>query len=246
MHTSTLSIILLAYNEAVSIADVAATVVQAVDGVLPDYEILIFNDASTDDTGAIIDRLAAGNPRIRALHNPQNMNVGYCVWRGIELARMQYVCALPGDNDLRADDVIRFLRATGTQDVILSYPQNNGYRKVFRRLISRLFVRLFNQLFHLSVRYFNGPAIVPTAAIRLHPRPTDGFACIAEMVVTLLKTGHRYAELPIAFKATERKGLNLRAFQLRNFVSVASVILRLRRRFAAGTGEPAISTKAPS
>jgi glycosyltransferase involved in cell wall biosynthesis len=50
--------------------DLEATVrsVLAQDGV--ELEVIVINDHSTDGTGAIIDRLAAEDPRVRPMHNP--------------------------------------------------------------------------------------------------------------------------------------------------------------------------------
>ena len=59
------SIIVPARNEERNIAE-ALTSLLNLD--YPDYELLVVNDRSTDRTGAILDSLAAGQPRLRAIH----------------------------------------------------------------------------------------------------------------------------------------------------------------------------------
>jgi len=61
----TLSVIVPACNEADKIAPAAETLL-ALD--YPGLEIVFVDDRSTNGTGAIIDRLAAGDPRARAIH----------------------------------------------------------------------------------------------------------------------------------------------------------------------------------
>jgi len=60
-----LSIIIPARNEAASI-EAAVTSRLAQD--YPDFEVCVIDDRSTDGTGAIVDRLAEGDPRVRAVH----------------------------------------------------------------------------------------------------------------------------------------------------------------------------------
>jgi glycosyltransferase involved in cell wall biosynthesis len=60
-----LSVIVPACNEADTIEAAAATLSQQ---DYPHLEILLVNDRSEDETGTIIDRVAAADPRVRAIH----------------------------------------------------------------------------------------------------------------------------------------------------------------------------------
>jgi hypothetical protein len=60
-----LSVIVPACNEADAIESAAKTLAKQ---DYPHLEIVLINDRSEDETGTIIDRLAAANPRIRAIH----------------------------------------------------------------------------------------------------------------------------------------------------------------------------------
>lgn len=59
------SIIVPARNEERNIAE---ALVSLLNLDYPDYELLAVNDRSTDGTGAILDRLAAGEPRLKVVH----------------------------------------------------------------------------------------------------------------------------------------------------------------------------------
>ncbi len=66
-------------------------------GSFPDFEIIAVDDGSTDGTGAILDRLASVDARVRVLHLP-NRRVSAARNSGLDEARGEYVFFLDGDD----------------------------------------------------------------------------------------------------------------------------------------------------
>ena len=67
------SVIVPCHNEAAQIEEVIA---QLMKSRYPDFEVLAVNDGSSDDTGAILDRLALQWPRLRVVQLPAALQVG--------------------------------------------------------------------------------------------------------------------------------------------------------------------------
>ena len=67
-----------------------------------DFEVIAVDDGSTDGTGAILERLAATNPRVRVVHQanrgPSSARNG-----GLDVARGEYVFFLDGDDTFAPD-----------------------------------------------------------------------------------------------------------------------------------------------
>ena len=62
-------------------------------------EILVSEDASSDGTRALVERLAVGHPdRIRVVLSERNVRSNEVVARGLRAARGRYVCLLDGDD----------------------------------------------------------------------------------------------------------------------------------------------------
>ena len=61
------------------------------------FEILIVNDGSRDQTGAIADQLAAEFDGIRVFHHPRNFGLGQALKTGFAQFRGQYVIVLDID-----------------------------------------------------------------------------------------------------------------------------------------------------
>ena len=71
----------------------------ALTGAPADTELLLVDDGSPDETGALCDELAAGDPRIRALHRP-NGGAGAARNTGLDAARGDWVLFLDADDEL--------------------------------------------------------------------------------------------------------------------------------------------------
>ncbi|MBI5561545.1 MAG: glycosyltransferase family 2 protein [Deltaproteobacteria bacterium] len=189
------------------------------------FEIIIFNDGSTDDTGAVIEGIRERDKSVRVVHNPRNMGFGYNYTEGVRLASNEYVIMVPGDNEIPAEALTRIMRLAGTADIIIPYTANQRARPPARRAISRLFVVIVNTLFGLSLRYYNGTCVIKGALLKRCPLKTWGFAYMAAILVRLLRTGATYAEVGIEIKPRDTG--RSKAFAPKNVISVAKAIITL-------------------
>jgi hypothetical protein len=93
-----LSIVIPACNEAAHLESALMTLVQQ---DYPFFEIIVVNDRSTDATGAIIDRLVARQPRLRAVHIkslPDGwLGKVHALQRGVEIARGEWLLFTDAD-----------------------------------------------------------------------------------------------------------------------------------------------------
>ena len=205
-----------------------------------DYELLLFDDGSTDRTGAIMDELAAADPRhVRVTHNATPRNLGGVYKQGIERARMEYLVMVPGDNENPGAAMQAPFDAIGRADIVLPYPVNSAVRGFARHLVSRVYVGLLNLLFGLHVRYYNGTVIHRTANLKRLSIKTSSFAYQAEILVKLLCAGKSFVEVPIEIEPP-KVGRRSRAFRWKNVVQVGRTLgdlfvdIRVRRLHRVG------------
>lgn len=224
----TISVIIPALNEEKNLPGAVQTVMDALGRDFADFELLIFNDGSTDRTGAVAEELAAQDSRVKVIHNPRNFGLGYNYARGAELAKMEYVTWFPGDNDAPGDGFRITLHAVGSADIVVPFLSNAHVRPWARRVVSAAYIRLLNLLFGLRLRYYNGPAVYRRHHLLRVPIQTSGFACLASTLIRLLRLGLSYVEVPFQTDPTgmRRHGVS-KAFRLRNVVSVGKAIAGL-------------------
>ncbi|WP_122791398.1 glycosyltransferase family 2 protein [Intestinibacillus sp. Marseille-P6563] len=99
-----ISVIMLTYNR-------EALVSRAIESILhqtyPDFEFLIIDNGSTDQSGAIADRYAAQDNRIRVIHRERG-NIGSGRNTGLDAAQGEYITFID-DDDWAEPDFLEFL-----------------------------------------------------------------------------------------------------------------------------------------
>ena len=93
------SVVIPAYNAGPYIGDTLRAVLAQ---TRQDWEAIVVDDCSTDDTGAVVQPFAA-DPRIRYVRQPENLWVLRARYRGTELAIHPRVMLLDADDILRPD-----------------------------------------------------------------------------------------------------------------------------------------------
>ena len=120
------SVIMPAYNAA---AYVEAAIRSVIGQTITDWELIVIDDRSADESYNVIQRLAAEDERIRAFRNPQNMGVARTRNFGIEQACGQFIAFLDSDDIWHADKLEKQLalaKETGAGIVYCSYAIMNA------------------------------------------------------------------------------------------------------------------------
>ena len=220
-----ISIVIPALNEEGNLESTVSDILKSLDNRFESYELLIFNDGSSDQTGPIADRLAANDPHIKAIHNPQNRGLGYNIRKGFEIASKEYVMWYPGDNGMQQKSLAEMFRHAGEADIIIPIIANPEFRSYSRRVISKAYVVLMNFLFGLKLQYYNGVCIYKSESVKRFKTSTQGFSFLAELLVLLIKSGHSYVEIPTFHRLRAHGKSN--AFNWRNLLDVQKTLLRL-------------------
>ncbi|HAZ10459.1 MAG TPA: hypothetical protein DCY56_05065 [Candidatus Omnitrophica bacterium] len=220
-----ISVIVPAYNEEQNIAGAVSAIKAAAANRFSEYEILIIDDASSDNTGSIADKISRENPNVKVFHNSKNMGFGYNYKMGVGLATKDYIGLIPGDNEILEDSIKDIFSCAGKADMVLPYHTNSEERSLLRRSLSGGFTALLNLLFGYKLKYYNGPVVHKREIVTKVRMTTDGFAYQAEIITRLLKAGHSYIE--VGMKIRIRQHGHSKALYPKNVWSVLKTIAKL-------------------
>jgi glycosyltransferase involved in cell wall biosynthesis len=81
------------------------------DQTFRDIELIVVDDASTDNSKAILDELAKKDSRIKVLFNNSNMGPSYSRNRALKIAKGGYICFVDSDDVIRADRLQKMIAA---------------------------------------------------------------------------------------------------------------------------------------
>ncbi|MDB5254662.1 MAG: putative N-acetylgalactosaminyl-diphosphoundecaprenol glucuronosyltransferase [Candidatus Nomurabacteria bacterium] len=123
---SLISVIIPAYNREKYLE---AAVRSVLDQTITDIEVLVIDDASTDTTGSIADRLSQEDSRIRVLHHEQNKLRSGALNTGLDNAKGEYISFLDSDDYYLADKLERQI------NFLESHPQSDGVYGDFEILL---------------------------------------------------------------------------------------------------------------
>lgn len=115
------SVIMPAYNAQPFIEEAIRSVMTQ---TFSDWELLVLDDGSSDETAAIAARLAAEDPRILFLPNEKNMGVARTRNRGFELCQGAYIALLDSDDvwhQEKLEKQLALARETGAELIYSSY-----------------------------------------------------------------------------------------------------------------------------
>ena len=150
-----ISVFFPCYNEAGNITTLVEKTQEVLPQISDDYEIIIVNDGSTDGTGDIADRLAAGSERIKVVHHSKNSGYGSALCSGISAATKDYVFYTDGDGQFSIADIVDVVELMttieGGCDIVSCYRKNRseGVIRKFNSLCWSLLVRL---MFNLPIK----------------------------------------------------------------------------------------------
>lgn len=200
-------VIVPTYNERENIV----RLIQSVLAQDPRIDVLVVDDGSPDGTGAIVDDVAASEPRVFVLHRPRKMGLGTAYLAGFRWAlerAYDYVFEMDADFSHDPGHLPQFLAAIESADVVLGSRYRHGKVTVVNWPIGRLMLSYGANVY---ARFVTGLPLYDATggfkcfrravleAIDLDDVRSNGYAFQIEMSFRAWRKRFRIVEIPIVF-----------------------------------------------
>lgn len=218
-----LSVVMPAFNEGASIVAVLGRVAAQ----LPDAEIIVVDDASTDDTAAAAERGGA-----RVIRQPYNKGNGAAVKAGIRAAHGEVVLLLDADGQHDPTDIPRVLAPIGPYDLVVAARSRASNATWTRGVGNAALNQLATYLTGMAVPDLtSGFRAIKRAQIMefIHLLP-NRYSYPTTSTMAFIKAGYSVKFVPIA--ARKRDGGASGQRLLRNGVVFGTIILRMVTLFS--------------
>lgn len=153
LHPS-LSVVLPAYNEAENIDEAIDGAVNAVRPLVRDWEVVVVDDGSADDTAGRVAAWSVREPGVRLVRHPRNRGYGAALRSGFRAARMDHVFFTDADLQFDLTELSLLLPHTLRYDIVAGYRQERQ-DPWNRRLNAWAWGRLVDAVFDVRVRDVN-------------------------------------------------------------------------------------------
>ncbi len=187
-----------AYNDAGTIPTMIIRALRTLPQVTDDYEVVVINDGSQDDTAQVLDELARLYDRLRVIHRTQPSGYGGVLRAGFAAATKDWIFYTDGDAQYDARELALLAQAVRDGvDMVNGYKikRHDPFHRVLIGLAYQYFVKI---LFGLVIRDVDCDFRLMRRAIfdRVSLESTTGTITF-EMVKKIQDAGYHIVEVAV-------------------------------------------------
>ncbi len=134
------SVIIPCYNEQLAIQETLDALREALRAA-GDYELIVVDDGSTDETPVILAHIASEDSRVRVLTHQRNRGYGAALKTGIRAARAQLLAITDADGTYPNDRLLELLETVENADMVVGARTGDDVTYSRIRAFPKFFVR---------------------------------------------------------------------------------------------------------
>jgi len=226
-----ISVVLPAFNEEAFIKEVIDRTEAQVRASGSDYEIIVVNDGSSDNTQEIVNTVSERNPWVRQVSFERNRGKGYALKRGFWEAKGDLVVFLDSDLDIDPSQLGMLIGGIGDADILIAskwHSESSVSMPLFRRFQSKAFntlVRFFTDLSFKDTQV--GLKVMRRRSVEevIERSFVDRFAFDVEFLVLSRRLGLKVVEFPVKLSIPKQ------SLSLRDLVQMLYDIIKVGWRY---------------
>ncbi len=167
-----------------------------------DFEILIVDDGSSDQTGQIADRLAAQHPQVKVIHHPANQKLGGAIRSGLTHSTKEVVVYSDVDLPFDLDEIERALHLLTylEADMICAFRLDRTSEGIQRIAYSFVYNWLVRALFGVKIKDINFSfKVIHRRVLESIELRSQGSFIDAELVVKAVRSGFRVFQMGVDY-----------------------------------------------
>lgn len=186
------------YNDSGTIATVVITADRTLRELADDYEIIVANDASTDNSAEILDELRKIYPRLRVLHHSTNHNYGGNLRSMFAAATKDLIFYTDGDGQYDPAELADLYRRLAPDVDVVQGWKIERHDPVHRKIIGRVYHHFVKWWFGLHLRDVDCDfRLFRRHVLESFPLESDSGSITVEMMTRVELGGYRVVEAPV-------------------------------------------------
>jgi glycosyltransferase involved in cell wall biosynthesis len=189
-----ISVFFPCYNEQENVGRTVEKALDVLEKLNADFEVIIVNDGSSDDTGRIADDMASRHGGIKVVHHRGNLGYGAALQSGFKAATKELVFYTDGDGQFDIKEMPPLLGLMEQYDIVSCY-RLNRQDSIIRKINGWCWTRLVCLFFGLKTRDID-------CAFKLYKREifdkielsSTGALIDAEILARAVRKGYRITQ----------------------------------------------------
>ena len=218
MNEFKISVIIPTYNEAQTVGDLVSKIVE----LYPEFEVLVINDGSTDDTSAVAKDAGA------KVHNhPYNIGNGAAVKSGIRHAKGEILVFMDGDGQHDPKDILRLTKYIPNYDMVVGARSKKDQTSLGRALGNKIYNWLASYVAKFDIKDLTSGfrAIKSDIAQQFLYLLPNSYSYPTTLTLAVLRTGRALKYVPIKVKVRKAGKSNIKIFKdgIRFFMIIVKI-----------------------
>ena len=229
------SILVPVYNIEKNIEKNINILIEKISPFMTNFEIIISDDGSEDNSKKAIEKICAENKNIRGVYSKENHGKGNALKRACEIANGKYIIFCDGDMEIDPSQLENFFEIMNKEnaDIVIGSKRHKNsvvnYSNT-RKIISFVYFMFVKIFFHLPIqdtqtglKLFKREAI-----INIFPRIlVKAFAYDLEVLVACNSNGKKIVSAPVIVNPNRHFGLIKLSVLWKTFIDTLAIFYRL-------------------
>lgn len=186
------------YNDAGTVELMVKKLKEVLPRLTDDYEIIMVNDCSPDESGEIAEKLAKEDPRLKVIHHEKNKGYGGALKSGFKNATKELVFYTDGDAQYDVHELEKLFPHIHEHDVVNGYKTNRA-DGLHRKVIGTVYNQAMRLAFNLKVKDVDCDFRLMHKRIfdKVELKANSGMICV-EMMKKIGDAGFTIKDIPVA------------------------------------------------
>jgi glycosyltransferase involved in cell wall biosynthesis len=221
MNKTRVTIIIPSYNEADSIGYVAAGIKE----LYPDFEVIVVNDGSTDDTSNVAKEAGA-----IVYSHPYNIGNGAAIKSGIRIASGEILIFMDGDGQHDSKDIENLLKFFPDNDMVVGARPKGHYASWGRALGNKIFNWLASYVAKFDVQDLTSGfrAIKSDIAHNFLYLLPNTYSYPTTLTLGVLRSGRSVKYVPVSVKNRKKGKSKIRIYRdgIKFFLIITKICIK--------------------
>ena len=197
------SIVIPAYNEEKGIAGTIDGVIEAIKPLRIEYELIVVNDGSTDNTAELVE-----NKNIKIINHQENKGYGASIKAGIRNSQYEDILIIDADGSYPPEHIPDLLDSAIICDMVVGARVGSTVKIPLIRKPAKWFInKLANYLTGVNIPDLNsGLRVMKREVVEKYIRILpDGFSFTSTITLAMLTNGYSIEYVPIDYLKRDGK-----------------------------------------